>query len=292
MIVAALLMAAAPACTAVEGDRITAADLAKADAGFSSLAPDTALGYAPAPGVPRVFHAAELSRLAKTFTVERRGAGDLCFERAAKSLDPEDVLPAMRESLAQKQFDIELLELYRGPVPKGVIAFPAPVPSTAGQAAGVLWRGYVRYGGRQRFPIWARVRIHGPVTRIVAAADLKAGVPIAEGSIVAETRDAAPPPGGTARSTEEVLGRIPRRTIPAGSPVSLDMIEAPFDVRRGETLTVEARCGAARLVLEAMAQSDARRGQFVKVRNPSSGKPFQARVNSPGRASVTGGGCK
>ncbi len=285
MIGPAVLMLAA-ACAPVHGDRVTVADLAKADAAFSSAPPDTQLGYAPLPGIPRIFRATELTRLASRFGVERQGTGDICVERAVETLTPERVLPSLHAALGRSNFDIDILELYRGPVPDGVITFQPPASGAA------LWRGYIQYGGRQRFPIWAKVNIHGRVTRLIAAKDLKAGVPIAEDSVTAEILDAAPLPARAATSLEEVLGRIPKRSIAAGSVLSLDAIEAPFDVRRGENIGVEARCGATRLRLDGMAQSDGRRGQIVNVRNPGSGKSFQARVEGKGQVLVTAGGCK
>jgi flagella basal body P-ring formation protein FlgA len=70
------------------------------------------------------------------------------------------------------------------------------------------------------------------------------------------------------------------------------LLDAPLDVHRGENVGVEARCGAARLLLDGVAQSDGRVGQVVAVRNPGSGKNFQARVEGKGKVAVNGGGCR
>ncbi len=287
----ATLALLAASCVSVEGGRITAGDLARADAVFAAVPPDTTLGHAPAPGIRRFFRAGELAALAARFGVTRTSTAPVCFEVATALLKPEQLLAPLRESLGRQDLEIELVDYYRGPVPAGRIEFPGPVPSAAHPEAGVVWRGSIHCEPR-RFAIWAQVRIHGSVTRVTASADLKAGVPIAADWVKEETRDIVLAPGKTARSVDEVVNRIPRRNIAAGSPIPLDALDAPFDVRHGETVSVESRCGGARLVMDALAQTDGRRGQLITARNPSSGKLFKALVDDKGKASVNGGGCR
>ena len=70
-----ILLLAACLPLAGDGDRITAADLAAVEPGFAALPPDTPLGYAPAPGVPRILGAAELARQARRYSLDFAPAG-------------------------------------------------------------------------------------------------------------------------------------------------------------------------------------------------------------------------
>jgi hypothetical protein len=61
---------------------------------------------------------------------------------------------------------------------------------------------------------------------------------------------------------------------------------AGLDVHRGERVSVEVTSGAAVLRLQADAESAGRAGDAVLIRNPESGKIFQARVEGKGKVVV------
>jgi hypothetical protein len=76
----------ANACQRLEADRIRAADLAAVVPVFASLDPATEVGLSPLPGVTRVFHPADLLRLARSYGVPLPAApAEVCFERPGSS---------------------------------------------------------------------------------------------------------------------------------------------------------------------------------------------------------------
>lgn len=73
---------ASGACQKVDGDRIYASDLAAAAPAFARLNPALELGIAPLPGIRRVFHPGDLTRLAKDNGVTLAAPpAEVCFER-------------------------------------------------------------------------------------------------------------------------------------------------------------------------------------------------------------------
>jgi hypothetical protein len=60
----------------------------------------------------------------------------------------------------------------------------------------------------------------------------------------------------------------------------------PFEVLRGEQVSVEVTSGAALLRFQAAAETSGRAGDSVLIRNPENGKLFQARVESMGKVIV------
>ena len=148
------------ACLAVgpDTDRIVARDLVPAYPEMGALDPGTPLGYAPAPGVARVFRATELRSLAARFSLPAPADREICLTRPVAPLDPARLLAALRSALPGTE--IELLEYSRQPAPAGEIEF-----TPAGLHGVSLWRGAVRYAGNRRFAIWARVRIAAAVQR-------------------------------------------------------------------------------------------------------------------------------
>ena len=279
----------AAGCATVESDRILARDLAAALPVFAAVPPETAIGIAPMPGVRRVLHASEIAGLAQRYSVILTAVPDICFEWRMEPLDRTRVVAAMQSSLGTPDTRIEISELSLYPVPHGTIEFARErlgTPASYDRPAPVLWRGDVVYGGRRRFPIWARVMITGPVTRIFASADLKAGEPIRQASLRVETSEGFPHVGKDVLSVERIVGMLPIRPIAAATEIRMNDLSRPSDVNRGEAVEVEVQSGAARLVLTATAETSGRSGDTISVRNRESKKLFQARVSGKGKAIV------
>jgi flagella basal body P-ring formation protein FlgA len=269
----------AAGCLAVGGgsDRILVRDIAPAFAEAEALPLDRVVGLAPAPGVIRRFDVAELRRIALRLDLPTPDR-EVCVERSAAPLDPARILAAMRTQLPDA--DIELLDYSRFPAPEGELEF-----LRAGLRGGI-WRGAVRYGGRHRMSVWARVKVSVAAVRVVASEDLRACRPIAAESLKLETRDGLPGPEPFPSSLDEVAGRVARRAIRAGTPILSSWLDTPKAVARGETVQVEVREGSAVLQLSAQAQSSGAVGQTIWVINPMSKKKFSARVDGKGHVSV------
>jgi flagella basal body P-ring formation protein FlgA len=278
------------ACLAVSpgSDHILVRDLAPAFPSLESAAPETPVALAPAPGVARVFRVAELRSLAVRLNVPAAPEREICVARPAAPPDPARLLAAMRKEMPQAA--IEILEFSRQPAPEGEIEFPARQLRRG--AGGVLWLGYVHYGGSHRFTIWARVKVLVAVERVLAVGDLPSGQPIAAAQLTTETRQEFPGSEPFARSIDQVAGKWPRLPIRAGTAIRTDLLENPREILRGETVRVEVRDGGAHLEMEATAEASGASGEIIAVRNPISKRRFQARVEGKGRVSVDAAAAK
>lgn len=278
-----LAMAAMAACYMVDGSRIQGSDLAAASPAFAMIPPESEIGYAPLPGARRVMETAELVRLAARFSVDAAGSPAICFERRTAEPDPGKLMQAMRTSLKSPDARIEIVEFLRRPAPAGDVDFP--LSGLMAPAAGrdtALWNGNVRYDGG-RFPIWARVRIAVREQVVVAVEALKPGRVIEAADVKLDQIETFPRRYPMVSQLEAVVGRVPRRAIPAGTPILPDALDEPIQVAKGDTVQVEVRSGAALLRLEARAESAGRRGQTIPIRNLDSGKVFRARVQDKGQ---------
>jgi flagella basal body P-ring formation protein FlgA len=272
------------ACVAVEGDRILAGDLARAVPAFGAIAPDTPFGYAPEVGARRFYRAAELSRLAERHHVEISPGQEACVERKVQFLDPAQVLETLKASLPQGQ--IELLEYDRQPVPPGPMEFPI---SGLWQKSGTaVWKGWIRYSGGRRFPIWAKVKVSISGFRVVAKEDLPAGIPIQSSQLKIETY--AGPPSAGLFSPERIIGLEPRRSISAGQVITGELLQPAKEVHSGDVVRVGITVGQARVEVVSQAQSDGRHGQLIPLRNLESGVIVKGRVDGPGVATIVPGG--
>lgn len=285
----------AATCTPIHSSRILAADLSRAVAEFSAAPPDAVIGYSPVPGSRRVFHAIDLQRLAAKFGVRLDSAREACFEWPLVPISPDEVVLSMRESLQMPEARVGIVELGTRVVPQGRIVFPLQglTPAADRNSGPALWRGYVAYGDTRRFNLWARVKLSAMTSRVVAVASIPTGHAIEASDVRLETVDDFPIWREVARHLDEVVGRVARRSIPAGRAVLRTDLSQPFAIEAGEVVEVDVESGPAHLRMQGRAENSGRDGDMISVRNPRSGKSFRARVEGKGKVlvmpGVTGG---
>lgn len=270
------------ACVAVPAgsDKIVAGDLAPRSPVFAEVDAAAFIGWAPAPGVRRVFSVAELRRTAARLGAAAIPDTPLCVERATAPLNRDRILAALQPRIPQGE--IRLLGFSRAPAPEGELVFPRNgLRRSAGSS---YWYGYIRYAAGRRFAVWAKVVVVVPA--VVAAVDLAPGRPIEAAQLRVETREDVSALG----SVEPAIGKCPRRLIRAGTAILPQWLEAAPEIVRGDAVTVEVQSGEAHLTLEGLAETSAAHGQRITVRNPETQKRFYARVEGKGRVSVTSPG--
>jgi flagella basal body P-ring formation protein FlgA len=277
-----VLALVAAACVSISGARITAGDLARAVPSFTPEDPAAIVAWSPLPGTVRVFHSTELERILALPSPLAGMPSDICFERSVTHLSEAAVLRAMRAALGAIA-KIELVEVSHLPAPAGEIVFPR---ESLGSSPIALWRGFVLYDDDKKFQIWARVKVRVAVTRIVAIEALPQGKPIRASQVRLETVDDTPSGLVTPSAVEMVERYIPRRTIPAASPVWTDSLDPPWEVLKGDLVSVTVRSGLAALTFNVSAATSGRRGDAISLKNPDSGKTFRARVDGPKAASI------
>ena len=273
----------------MEGERIYAADLARALPAFAAVDPGVHFAYSPNPGTERVFTGSQLRRLARRHGLPEESMRRVCFVREAAPLTEEQVRASLRTALGSEDVSITIVDYCRKPVPAGELVFSLselPRPRPGAEDEGVLWRGKARYGERRSMPVWARVRLKVSRQQVVALRDLRAGEKITDADVGQITTDAFPEETLPIRSPREVIGAISRRSIRAGEAIREKDLRLPNDVERGDIVDVFVVKGLARLEFEAKAESSGRVGDMVYVRNPVNGRRFVAVVTEKGKVVV------
>jgi flagella basal body P-ring formation protein FlgA len=260
-----------------------AANVTAADLRLEGVPPETVLSFAPSPGVDRVFHFSELRQIAARFHLENVPEDDICVSRAMALLDPATLLAAMHKNFPEAA--IEISEFSKQLAPRGEIEFRR-AGLRNNTVSGATWFGTIHYAPNRDFTIWAKVTLTTRVTRVIAGSDLAPGKPIEATQIQLETVDEFPSTQPLEDNLADALGRYPRTTIRAGAPIRRDALEAATDVRLGEIVEVDVLSGKAHLKFEARAEASGKIGQTVAVRNPTSTKRFQAKIEAKGKVSV------
>jgi flagella basal body P-ring formation protein FlgA len=278
----------------MEGERIRGSHLARAHPAFATIPADTNVAAAPLPGSRRLLTEADLHRLARRLLADgqrpARWEAPVCFEYTTTKLESSQLAAAMARRFPPPA-TIAVTSFTQFPVPPGDIEFPGQNARSIrpDKADGTtLIRGWVHYGERRRHPIWVRIRVSSHKLKPVAAEALAPGAKVAETQIrmvPAEGWLIADPP-----SAGDIVGLEPRRVLPAGTALHPALFRPPSDIRRGDTIRVTAMVGSAKVELETRAESSARRGERIVVKNHHSGQRFLARVEGPGRAIALGTG--
>jgi len=275
---------AAP-CQIIDAERIYARDLAAAAPLFSSLPPDLPIGYSPAPGWQRTFHAAELQRLAVANHLTGAVSEDVCFGWAMAVPEPEQMIAAMKTALAGQNVTIEIVDRSRAAVPRGNLVFPLQGASLRSNAP-VLWRGFDVYAGGRRLGVWASALIAVKGTRVVAVNALHADEPIRAEDVRAEAYEGPLLSPSIVRDVQSAIGQAPRKPIGAGETLTSSLLDPPKDVARGDTVEVVVSSGGALVHTAGVAEESGNRGTIIIVRNTTSGRRFRARVEDKDKVSV------
>ena len=276
LVVLALSVVAQGACLPVRGGRITAADVAAAVPLFTQLPPDSELGFAPMPGTTRVFTAAELNGRLSRNGIEGSVTDSVCFAWPMRTLSEDELRAAMLSVLPpESELTIDATNVS---APPGSLVFPV-----AALRSGV-WSGHVEYEPRRRFPVSVRVEVRAPFSRVIATEAIRGGERIGESKLRVETGVAEPSLRDDASSMSEVVGRVARRLIRAGSAVERSALGEARVIARGDAVQVDVISGSARLRFQGIAEGPAGVGDLAAVRNPDTGKLVHVRIDEMGQA--------
>jgi len=287
--IAGLLIAAsiqaALGCHTIDKDRIYGRDLAAADPAFAALSPDLELGLAPVPGQQRTFRSEELAAIARNHQIESTLARPVCFAWELKVPDRAEVLAAMRETLADRNAAVDIVEQSNASLPHGKLSFPLSGLSGTSDAP-VMWRGSVTYGTGRTLLTWARVRITVRERHVAASQLLHAGDEIRADQLKLVDYQGALTREHYFTSIADVAGMTPRSTVNPEIALVDTMLRERKQVERGDLVQVTVQTERTRIEAQAVAEESGGSGSIIAVRNAKSGRKFRAKVQEKGKVLV------
>lgn len=85
---------------------------------------------------------------------------------------------------------------------------------------------------------------------------------------------------------EEVIGKSASRPLPADTPLRAGFLKAPFLIKKGDRVMIEAKRGGLSIQAYGVTKSSGHVGQTVMVGNLDSGRELRAKVVGPGLVQV------
>jgi len=285
-------VAANAACISVPSDRIVARDLAVAVALFQGLDPETPVGFAPMPGTQRILPGRELVLLAQRhgiIVIPGTSIPDLCVQREAHVISRDEVKAALLAALGIGDAEVELIEFTSQALPPGRLEFRRGAlnkPPPSAPESPVIWRGRLIYDGQHSVVVWAKVRITVERPLLIATEEIPAGTVVRAEQIKTTSGRQFPVSGPSIDSSEQVIGKVARRSIAAGQRIVPGALEEPKEVARGQKVHVRVIDGLATLSFEGIAESAGKKGESILVHNPASGRNFRAVIEEKGKVVV------
>jgi flagella basal body P-ring formation protein FlgA len=132
--------------------------------------------------------------------------------------------------------------------------------------------------------LWFDVAGTQPV--VTATSDVKALTPLAPELAQPVSRDVLALSCTPVEAPAALTGMRSKRSLQAGDAICEDAIEPQPAVGRGQHVTVVSTVGAVTVTAKGIAQQDARLGQPLRVKNPSSGEVYVAAASGPGEVTV------
>jgi flagellar basal body P-ring formation protein FlgA len=125
------------------------------------------------------------------------------------------------------------------------------------------------------FHLPAEVEIYRPV--LVASAQILRGDSLDQSDLKFETRNISQI-SGEVLTTRDVIGKAAKRQINAGDVIRSALLDQPKTINRGETVSITAKSGSIKVVMQGTAMTDGKLGQQIKVRNNQSDRIISAKV--------------
>ncbi len=141
----------------------------------------------------------------------------------------------------------------------------------------VPWRIYVS----------AKLRVVREV--VVAASPILKGERVRAGDLLLEPHDLSTLRRGYFESPESVVGRHARQTIQQAAVLNPKLLYVPDLVSRGDRVLIVVELGGVRVSMKGVAMDGGQRGEWIEVRNSSSGKVVEGVVVDAGIVHVATG---
>lgn len=103
-----------------------------------------------------------------------------------------------------------------------------------------------------------------------------------------EMRRARPPKSPVATAVAQVAGKIAKRTLVPGKLIPVDALRPAWLIQQGAPVQAVYAEGGLSISVAAVPLEPGAAGDFVRLRNPDSGKVFSGTVMADGTVRVSG----
>ncbi len=144
----------------------------------------------------------------------------------------------------------------------------------------------VQCEGDRPWRLFVPVRVSEFGHVFVAARPLAVGTVVEPGDLTRIRRDLNAIPHGYIRSEQAILGRTVTRAVAKGTPLTANALASTVVIHRGQRVRIMARYGSALIRMGGEAITEGAIGDYIKVKNQSSGRVIEGVVRSESEVEV------
>lgn len=219
------------------------------------------------------------------------GAASVCIRLQGRQITADEIAPILRSYILEKTSWRESEVAIRSignlkdiELPPIDAAFRLSSSGTVIGKRNILAPLVILQGGRILRSYWITAEIGVRAEVLTAARKIAAGKIASKDDIGKQSTEITDLRAVYARNPEDVLGRVSRRALLPGDPLTRDNFSDPLLVRHGETVRLRLERDGIILKSLAKAEQDGRLGQFIRIRSADFPAFLKAQVT--GRAEV------
>lgn len=144
----------------------------------------------------------------------------------------------------------------------------------------------VRCPGSTPWVTYARTKVSLYQIVLVLNESLPQGTPLSPAHLDFAKKDIAELRYGYFTAPEQVVGKIIKRTLPAGTVLTGNVLEMLKIIKRGDKVTIHLRNELLDVHMDGTAMTDAEPGQRIRVRNENSQRIVEGTAVAPGTVEV------
>lgn len=138
--------------------------------------------------------------------------------------------------------------------------------------------------GQSPWSIFVPVKIDTYQNVAITTRDVFKGEILTSSDVTTQERNVGSIGFGFAKKLEPLIGNAVTRNIAAGSIIKLSQISEPIVVNRGDKITLESTTSGLTVAASAIAMSNGKLGDQIRVKNQQSKRVIEAFVTAPGKA--------
>jgi flagellar basal body P-ring formation protein FlgA len=228
-------------------------------------------------------------------SIETQGRMQVSVTRAARRAGAPEIEAAVKRALeAQAGIDVRPLSIVFDGTPSLAVAPEVTAPITVeelvhdrrGRRVSALISIGTRPGERR-----AAARVTGVLLELVGVAilnrSINRGEAVQASDFTIERRVREALPQDVQSDASELVGRVARRALGAGSTIRVGDLARPDVIARGDIVTIVYEVPGMTLTLRGSASESGAQGDTIAVVNPQSKRTLQAQVIAPGKVSVS-----
>ncbi|MFT5698012.1 MAG: flagella basal body P-ring formation protein FlgA [Desulforhopalus sp.] len=284
---------------AVDGKLVTLGDVASIDtiSEMGKALLTIPVANSPAPGEKSYLRSVSIKKyLSSDQTlpedIEWNGASSIAVTRSGITVDSKRMLEYISNFLRSQKDSLPLAVIRFIPtshplpftLPTGELSCDI-IPSNPGILSSSRFSLIFRIDDKVVKNISIRGKIEARANIVTAAIPIKKGTILTSHHLNEAVMDISDlqDPGF---SVDEFLGKKIIRSLRAGSPVKVSMVESLPVIHRGEKVKIVIQSGAMRLTATGLAHSDGKINDLIRVQNINSNKVLYGRVAAPGIVEV------